>query len=130
LPIKILNFFALSTQNAANFFYNLLSAAAYLKKFEYRSNICMASKTPGTPRKTSSLKTSAKPSNPVTLIRESSRSTVENGGTPINSALEEQIRNRAYELYLERGGQDGFDQEDWSRAEREVRTKSLREKSA
>lgn len=34
---------------------------------------------------------------------------------------EEQIARRAYELYRERGGQDGYDLEDWLRAERELR---------
>ena len=34
---------------------------------------------------------------------------------------EEQIARRAYELYRERGGEDGYDLEDWLRAERELR---------
>ena len=34
---------------------------------------------------------------------------------------EEYIRRRAYELYLERGGQEGFAEEDWLRAEAELR---------
>jgi len=34
--------------------------------------------------------------------------------------LEEQIARRAYELYLERGGQPGRELEDWLQAEREV----------
>ncbi len=37
---------------------------------------------------------------------------------------EEQIRQRAYELYEERGREDGRDQEDWFRAEGEVTRKS------
>lgn len=36
------------------------------------------------------------------------------------SALEEKIRQRAYELFLERGGEDGYAEEDWIRAEAEV----------
>ena len=41
---------------------------------------------------------------------------------PAQSGLEiyERIRRRAYELYEERGRQDGFEQEDWVRAEREM----------
>ena len=35
---------------------------------------------------------------------------------------EEQIRARAYELYLERGQEDGHDLEDWFRAEQDVTT--------
>ena len=34
--------------------------------------------------------------------------------------LEEEIRRRAYELYELRGREDGFAEEDWARAEREV----------
>jgi Protein of unknown function (DUF2934) len=34
----------------------------------------------------------------------------------------EQIRARAYELYLERGQEDGHDLEDWFRAEQDVTT--------
>jgi hypothetical protein len=33
------------------------------------------------------------------------------------SALKEQIAKEAYQLYLERGGHDGYDHEDWLRAE-------------
>jgi len=35
--------------------------------------------------------------------------------------LEEQIRRRAYEIYLERGGAPGDEHQDWLAAEREVR---------
>ena len=35
--------------------------------------------------------------------------------------LEEQIRRRAYELYVERGGDSGSEVEDWLRAEDEIR---------
>jgi hypothetical protein len=35
--------------------------------------------------------------------------------------LEEEIRRRAYEIWLERGGQDGSDVVDWLLAEEEVR---------
>lgn len=37
---------------------------------------------------------------------------------PVN--LEEEIRRRAYEIYEERGGRHGLDQDDWFRAEQEV----------
>jgi Protein of unknown function (DUF2934) len=36
------------------------------------------------------------------------------------SALEQEIRNRAYEIYLQRGAQPGFEVEDWLQAEREL----------
>jgi hypothetical protein len=34
--------------------------------------------------------------------------------------LEEQIRRRAYELYVERGNQSGSEADDWLQAEEEV----------
>jgi hypothetical protein len=34
---------------------------------------------------------------------------------------DDEIRSRAYEMYLERGGHDGLDLDDWVRAERELR---------
>ena len=87
----------------------------------------MATKSPGTPRKTTSRKTTAKQSNTVTPIRES---VSENGASQVPPELHEEIRIRAYALYLERGRQHGFDQEDWSRAEREILSKYQREKTA
>jgi len=39
-------------------------------------------------------------------------------------AREEEIRVRAYELYLERGAENGSAVEDWLRAEREYRERS------
>jgi len=35
-----------------------------------------------------------------------------------HSTHEHQIRNRAYEIYLQRGGQSGYELEDWLQAER------------
>ena len=88
----------------------------------------MATKNPGTPRKTgSSRKTTAKESSPVTPIRESSIS-AENGAAQLHPGIEDEIRTRAYELYQERGGQHGFHQEDWRRAETEILSKYQRER--
>lgn len=39
-------------------------------------------------------------------------------------ALEQEIRNRAYFIYLQRGGQPGHDTEDWLQAERELSSNS------
>ena len=41
-------------------------------------------------------------------------------GTRPNPSLEQQICNRAYQLYEERGREDGHEIEDWLRAEAEV----------
>jgi hypothetical protein len=40
--------------------------------------------------------------------------------------LEEQIRLRAYALYLDRGGEDGHDLDDWLRAEAEFTAGALK----
>ena len=40
--------------------------------------------------------------------------------------LDDQIRERAYELYEARGREDGHDLEDWLRAEEEIGGKKVR----
>jgi hypothetical protein len=49
---------------------------------------------------------------------------------PQDLELEQQIRERAYELYEERGRQDGHEQEDWVRAKEEITIKKFRTASA
>ncbi|QRN94858.1 DUF2934 domain-containing protein [Archangium violaceum] len=44
-----------------------------------------------------------------------------NGAASRNTPTSEQIARRAYELFLSRGGQHGFHEQDWSQAERELR---------
>ncbi len=45
-----------------------------------------------------------------------------NSGSPAFIILSSaDIAERAYQLYLERGRVDGFDREDWLRAERELK---------
>ncbi len=41
-------------------------------------------------------------------------------GSEVNPAREQEIRRRAYELYLERGEEPGHDLQDWLQAEREL----------
>ena len=48
---------------------------------------------------------------------------VERGKESQRSAREQEIRSRAYEIHLQRGGQPGYDLEDWLQAERELSTK-------
>ena len=43
---------------------------------------------------------------------------------PVNN-LEDEIRLRAYELYLERGETPGHESEDWLIAEQEVRSRQM-----
>ena len=57
---------------------------------------------------------STDPSQPETTVEEPE---------PVRqSASEQEIRNRAYEIYLKRGGQPGYELEDWLQAERELTT--------
>jgi hypothetical protein len=46
-------------------------------------------------------------------------------GSLVQPALEEEIRRRAYEIYLERGALAGCDVEDWLQAERELARPAL-----
>ena len=48
------------------------------------------------------------------------KTTRKTAGTEAPLALEEQIRSRAYELYEQRGREDGHHEEDWLAAEREI----------
>jgi len=43
--------------------------------------------------------------------------------TPRREATDEEIRQRAYEIYLDRGAAPGFELDDWLQAERELRLK-------
>lgn len=45
----------------------------------------------------------------------------QNGSTVQGSSTTDQIAQRAYEIYLERGGGPGLDVDDWLRAERELK---------
>ena len=51
-------------------------------------------------------------------------------GDPQDIELEQQIRERAYELYEGRGRQDGHEQEDWFRAKEEITIKKFRTATA
>ena len=57
---------------------------------------------------------SADPTEPDTVVEEREGL--------LHSSREQKIRNRAYEIYLQRGGQFGYELEDWLRAERELTT--------
>jgi hypothetical protein len=49
---------------------------------------------------------------------------------PQEIQLEDQIRRRAYELYEERGRENGHEQEDWFRAKEELTVKKFRTATA
>jgi len=76
----------------------------------------MAAKNPGSaPRRT------RKAASVQTPVASSSPATKEKVAA---SGLEEEIRRRAYEIYLERGSIPGNESEDWLVAEREVRARA------
>ena len=56
-----------------------------------------------------------KPSPPKTTPTRTAEQTTESSGD-----LHEQIRRRAYELYEQRGREEGYDLRDWLQAESEV----------
>jgi hypothetical protein len=114
---------------------------------------CMAGKTPDRSRKNASQKKA--PAQPGSLVTPINRGDLAHGGSssgtnkiesrlaeptitnhPItnhtitNHTILEQIRLRAYELFEQRGRAEGFDQEDWARAEAEILARLQRGKSA
>ena len=56
-------------------------------------------------------------------VKESAVQTDSAKTSEAESPREEQIRIRAYEIYIERGGQPGYDLDDWLQAERELEPK-------
>ncbi|HEX7285052.1 MAG TPA: DUF2934 domain-containing protein [Candidatus Angelobacter sp.] len=91
----------------------------------------MAGKTSGPSQKEkASRKPSSKQGKAVSIGKENGPGKKGAPVSPLYPKMEEEIRHRAYELYEERGRQEGFHQEDWIRAEEEVRSRYQREKSA
>jgi hypothetical protein len=80
----------------------------------------------------------AQPKSTVTSIGQGSNSaeTSKSGFQAVDQKMsgaqriEEEIRIRAYELFNQRGRQEGFHEDDWTRAEAEVLAKYRRDKSA
>jgi hypothetical protein len=71
-------------------------------------------KTPRTPKATNNQVITMPEAGSIPLLRKSA---------PANSSsadLEVKIRERAYQLYVERGSTPGHENEDWLRAEREI----------
>jgi hypothetical protein len=59
------------------------------------------------------------------MTQDNTRKTLKMTGTQPQN-LEEQIRNRAYQLYEARARQDGHDLDDWLRAEEEITPQKTR----
>jgi Protein of unknown function (DUF2934) len=78
------------------------------------------SKKTGMPEESAAMQPSAPPAAPE---RQMTAVIAGNGGKKSNANLDEEIRRRAYELYLERNGAAGDPNRDWFIAEREVRAR-------
>ena len=98
----------------------------------------MATK-PSKPRKTTSAKEgAAQKKSTVTPIGQGTNITetsnrafqIADHRSSSDQRIEEEIRIRAYEFFEQRGRQEGFQDEDWARAEAEVVAKYQRDKSA
>jgi Protein of unknown function (DUF2934) len=85
-----------------------------------------AAAMPAPAKKTTARKStpkSVKPEAPEVQVAEAVVSNLSTMPSPSSNNLHERIRARAYEIYVERGGQHGFDQADWLQAEAEIRGK-------
>lgn len=86
-------------------------------------------KTSGTTgRKSSTTKKQAK--QPIPINTPTSSGNVNPSNTPatqVYPGIEEEIRQRAYELYEKRGRREGFHEEDWTHAETEILAKRRKE---
>ena len=83
-------------------------------------------RTPRTTNETNNQVITMPEAGSVSLLRKTSPG---NGsGSPID--LEAKIRERAYQLYQERGSTPGFENEDWLRAEREVLARQNHQQTA
>src|ERR1019366_2813090 len=82
---------------------------------------CMARKTTGNTTTNRSKKTVAPLPPAVEVAPEVRKNAKPDNLVPVN--LEEEIRCRAYELYLQRKGTAGDENQDWLIAEREIRSR-------
>ena len=69
-----------------------------------------------TPKKAPITRTSKTPAKPPLAAA------VTHAPNHVSTDIHEQVRRRAYELYEQRGRLDGFADQDWLQAERELRT--------
>jgi hypothetical protein len=68
---------------------------------------------------------SSKPKRSESLDPQATSTQAENGEVSVGNMGDEQIRLRAYEIYLERGEQPGRELDDWLQAERELESEPL-----
>jgi hypothetical protein len=68
---------------------------------------------------------SSKPKRIESLDPQATSTQAETREVPVGNMGDEQIRLRAYEIYLERGEQPGRELDDWLQAERELESEPL-----
>ncbi len=51
------------------------------------------------------------------------KDTTKKASSRVSDTADDEIRQLAYQFYVERGYQDGFDREDWQRAEQIVKAR-------
>jgi hypothetical protein len=77
------------------------------------------------------LNMSSKPKRNESTEQQASSTQAEAGKVSVgNLAREDEIRLRAYEIYVERGAEPGREVDDWLQAERELERGSLRQAQA
>ena len=81
-------------------------------------------RTPRTTKETNNQVITMPEAGSVSLLRKTSP------GNGSSADLEAKIRERAYQLYQERGSTPGFENEDWLRAEREVLARQNHQQTA
>jgi hypothetical protein len=88
----------------------------------------MAKDTPATEGKTPkkrAVKAKPAPENVVELVETASVTTPVAKETKSPVSLEEKVRARAYELFLQRGGRGGSPEQDWLQAVSEIQNQSV-----
>jgi len=73
---------------------------------------------------------SSKPKRIESLEPQATSTQAETGEVSVGNVGDEQIRLRAYEIYLERGEQPGRELDDWLQAERELESEPLSQAQA
>ena len=81
-------------------------------------------KTPRTPKVTNNQVITMPEAGSIHLLRKNAP------GNNSSADLEVKIRERAYQLYVERGSTPGHENEDWLRAEREILASKSHQQSA
>jgi hypothetical protein len=88
----------------------------------------MAKATPATegkPPKKRTVKTKSAPENGAEVVETAAVTTAVAKEAKSSVSLEEKVRARAYELFLQRGGRGGSPEQDWLQAVSEIQNQSV-----